>query len=85
MDGCLNSSRGVIFAGSHRIVDDRVTGALAEPFDPASLAAAIRWLLEDSKRRQQLGVAARSRAERLWCPGRVAGQYAEIYEKAIAA
>jgi glycosyltransferase involved in cell wall biosynthesis len=29
------------------IVADRATGALAEPFDPASLAAAIGWVLED--------------------------------------
>ncbi len=31
------------------ILDDRITGALADPFDPASLAAAIRWELEPSK------------------------------------
>jgi glycosyltransferase involved in cell wall biosynthesis len=65
------------------IVDDRSTGALAEPFDPASLAAAIRWVLEDPQRRRQLGVAARQRAERLWDPARVAGLYAEVYWQAM--
>jgi len=65
------------------IVDDRVTGALAEPFEPASLAAAIRWVLEDSQRRQQLGAAARARAEQLWAPERVAGLYADTYLMAI--
>ena len=65
------------------IVDDRVTGALAEPFEPASFAAAIRWVLEDSHRRQQLGAAARARAEQLWAPPRIAGLYAEIYENVI--
>ena len=69
--------------GLSDIVDDRVTGALAEPFEPASLAEAIRWVLEDSTRRLALGAAARSRAERLWNPERVAGLYAEVYEKAI--
>ena len=65
------------------IVDDRVTGALAEPFESASLAAAIRWVLEDPLRRQALGAAARERAERLWNPTRVAGMYAEVYSRAI--
>ena len=65
------------------IVDDRSTGALAEPFEPESLAAAIRWVLEDPQRRQQLGAAARQRAERLWDPARVAGQYAEVYRQAM--
>lgn len=66
------------------IVDDRITGALAEPFDPASLAASIRWVLEDSQRRHELGVAARERAERLWNPQRIAGRYAEVYQQALA-
>ena len=65
------------------IVDDRITGALAEPFDPGSMAAAIRWVLEDPQRRRQLGGAARQRAERLWDPARVAGLYAEAYGEAL--
>jgi glycosyltransferase involved in cell wall biosynthesis len=65
------------------IVEDRVTGALADPFAPASLAGAIRWLLEDPQRRRQLGAAARQRAERLWEPARVAGLYAEVYRQAL--
>ncbi len=64
------------------IVDNRVTGALAEPFDPLSLAAAIRWVLEDPQRRRQLGVSARQQAERLWHPERVAGLYADVYAQA---
>jgi|LakMenE18May11ns_1017448.scaffolds.fasta_scaffold9959605_32 glycosyltransferase involved in cell wall biosynthesis len=65
------------------IVDDRVTGALAEPFEPASLAAAIRWVLEDPLRRRALGAAARERAERIWAPARVAGLYEDLYERVI--
>jgi glycosyltransferase involved in cell wall biosynthesis len=65
------------------IVDDRVTGALAEPFEPTSLAAAIRWVLEDEHRRHQLGAAARARAEQLWAASRIARLYAEIYENVI--
>ena len=58
--------------GLPNIVDDRVTGFLAKPFESASLAEAIRWVLEDSQRLKQLGVAARSRAERLWNSKRIA-------------
>ena len=61
------------------IVVDRVTGALAEPFEPESLAAAINWLLEDSLRRHQLGASARQRAKQLWSTTRVAGLYEELY------
>ena len=65
------------------IVDDHITGALAVPFDPHSLAVAIRWVLEDPQRRRQLGAAARLRAERLWDPARVAGLYAELYRQVL--
>ena len=65
------------------IVDDRVTGALADLFDPVSLAATIRWVLEDPQRHRQLGMAARQRAERLWDPARVAGLYAEVYRQTM--
>ena len=64
------------------IVDDRVTGVLADSFDQASLAAGIRWVLEDAQRPLQLGAAARTRAERLWNPKRVAGLYSEVYDQA---
>jgi glycosyltransferase involved in cell wall biosynthesis len=67
------------------IVEDRITGALAEPFDPESLAEAIAWVLEDPQRRHQLGVAARQRAERLWDPARIVGLYAEVYRDAMGA
>jgi glycosyltransferase involved in cell wall biosynthesis len=65
------------------IVDPQITGALAEPFDPHSLAVAIRWVLEDPQRRLQLGAAARQRAEQLWDPARIAGLYASVYLKIL--
>ena len=69
--------------GMSDIVDDCVTGALAEPFVPESLAAAIRWVLADDYRRHALGAAARQRAEQLWSPVRVARLYSEVYRNAI--
>lgn len=70
-------------SGLADIVVDRVTGALATPFDTRSLAASIRWVLENPARRHDLGVAARQRAVRLWSPARVAAMYQKIYKKTM--
>ena len=69
--------------GLSEIVDDRITGALAKPFEPASLAEAIRWVLEDPQRRSKLSAAARQRAEHLWSTSRVARLYSELYESIL--
>lgn len=66
------------------IVADRVTGALADPFDSASLAESIRWVLEDSQRQRQLAASARQRAETLFNPRRIADMYTKIYKQALA-
>jgi glycosyltransferase involved in cell wall biosynthesis len=65
------------------IVDHHITGALAQPFHPLSLAATIRWVLEDPQRRLQLGAATRQRAERLWDPARVMGLVAGVYRQVL--
>lgn len=67
------------------IVDDGITGVLAQPFDPASLAAAIRLVLGDPHRRQHMAFAARERAERLWNPMRIAGLYSDLYASIVQA
>jgi glycosyltransferase involved in cell wall biosynthesis len=59
------------------IVEHRITGALATPFEPESLAAEIRWVLEDRQRLGQL--SANARAKRLSSPERVAQLYTEVY------
>lgn len=64
------------------IVDDRVTGRLAEPFDPASLADSIAWVLESLKRHSSLSAAARRSAVR-WEPGRIASSYTELFEEML--
>jgi glycosyltransferase involved in cell wall biosynthesis len=86
MHSCSPPARAIcpVTGGLPAIVADRVTGALAEPFEPASFAAAICWVLEDPQRRRALGAAARELAERLWAPVRVAGLVAEVYARAMA-
>ena len=66
------------------IIEDRVTGALADPFDPASLAHSIRWVLEDSQRQRELAKASRQRAEYLFDPKRIAGMYADVYKQVLS-
>ena len=63
------------------IIDERITGALAEPFDPNSLAQSLRWVLEDTQRLRQLGTAARCRAEKLWNPKKVCRMYYDLYQE----
>lgn len=67
------------------IVDDGITGVLAQPFDSASLAAAIRSVLDDPSRRQHMAFAARERAEQLWNPRRIAGLYSDLYTSLLQA
>ena len=65
------------------VIDDLVTGALADPFSPRSLAAAMHWVLHDPQRRIGLGIAARERALKLWSPKRIVGKYAAVYRQEI--
>ena len=65
------------------IVEHLRTGYLAQPNDPCDLAAGIAWVLDDRLRLQTLGEAARSRAEQLWNPARVASLYLEVYRAAL--
>lgn len=64
---------------------DRLTGALAEPFEPESefLTAAICWILDDPLRHIALVAASKRRAELLCASERVAGLYAVIYRFAL--
>ena len=64
------------------IVDDKITGALAKPFDPASLAEAILWVLENPQRRYLLGKSARAKIEELCNPVKISKLYAEVYARA---
>ena len=61
------------------VVDDRVTGALASPHDPRSLAEAILWVTSDLNRNRRLGEQARLRSEALWSSSVVAHQYETLY------
>lgn len=46
------------------VVDDGVTGVIVEPEDPIALSRAMETLILDPRRRHELGVAGREKAER---------------------
>ena len=64
------------------VVEHRVTGYLAMPYDSDDLANGIRWVIEDKERHAFLSSAARDRALRLWAPEVVVPDYKAIYETA---
>lgn len=68
--------------GMSDIVDHKQTGFLAKPFDPASLAEGIKWVL-DNNENEELSKNARKKAVSLWSYEVVAEQYKAIYEKVL--
>ena len=63
------------------VVEDGVTGFLAEPYEPEALAESVIRVIDAGPRMRD---AARDRAERLWAMDVVGRQYVAWYEQAIA-
>ena len=70
--------------GPKDIVDNKVNGYKASPFDTSDLAAGINWVLSDENRHKKLCLKARGRAVDSFDSKKVAGQYAELYRGALA-
>ena len=70
--------------GLQDVVEHRVTGYLAKPFDTVDLANGIKWVIENKKRYESLSSAARERALRLWAPEVVTPRYRAIYEAVLS-
>jgi glycosyltransferase involved in cell wall biosynthesis len=68
--------------GLPEVVDHRVTGYLAQPYQPEDLARGIAWVLEDKLRHRNLGLAARKKAENLWSARAVIPAYLHVFELA---
>ncbi|MBP1762837.1 MAG: glycosyltransferase [Firmicutes bacterium] len=69
--------------GLQDVVDHRVTGYLAKPYDIVDLANGIRWVTQNKDRHESLSSAARERALRLWAPEVVIPRYKAIYEAVL--
>lgn len=62
---------------------DAESGILVPPADAAALAGAMMTLAQDTKRRKEMGVAARARYEKLFAPKAVMPLMLEIYQRVI--
>jgi glycosyltransferase involved in cell wall biosynthesis len=69
--------------GMPDMIEHRVNGYLAQPFDSEDLAQGIKWVLEDEVRHAGLAKAARLRAEESWSNEIVADQYLQVYTRAL--
>lgn len=61
------------------LIEEGVTGKLAEPNQPRSLAAAIKWMIDNPKEARVLAKAAEERVHERYTVRHMVGQYADIY------
>ncbi len=65
------------------LIDDRRTGVLFTPGDPAALADAVRWALADRDRLEGMGRAARAEFETKYTAERNYRRLVEIYRSVL--
>jgi len=65
--------------GMPDLIEHRISGYLAVPFEHEDLANGIAWVLESESRHKQLAESARSSVERKYALDTVAGQYLSLY------
>ena len=70
--------------GMPDMIDHKLNGYLAKPFDTSDLATGIDWILSDDKRHKKLCIKAREKAVACFDIEKVAGQYVKLYEDIIA-
>ena len=70
-------------AGNEELVIPGETGLLVEPGDVTSLRNALRDLIPDAKRREEMGIQARRRVEKFYDWQSVSDQYLELMKRAM--
>ena len=70
-------------SGLKDIIDHKLNGFLADPYDSDDLASGIKWVLSDSNRLKQLGIEARKKAVNRFGIERYVDEYLKIYESII--
>jgi glycosyltransferase involved in cell wall biosynthesis len=65
-------------SGNKDVVDHMQNGYLARAYDPAGLAAGIRWILEDPARYKQLAEAGRKKIENVFSLRHVTRSYLDL-------
>ena len=74
-----------VFGGSPEVVEDGVTGFVANPFDLDAFSGRIARLLEDPALRRRMGAAGRERLARFFTIERLTDEFLEEYELARGA
>src|SRR5215469_104471 len=91
---CLSILEAMCFAcpsvatkvgGIPEVVENDVSGVLVPFGDPDGMARAVEGLLNDPKRRSQLGRAAQARAASLFSPGAIVPHYEALYQRVCEA
>jgi glycosyltransferase involved in cell wall biosynthesis len=72
-----------VFGGSPEVIEDGVTGFVANPFDVPAYAERIARLLEDPALRARMGAAGRERWLAHFTIERLTAEFLEEYERAI--
>jgi glycosyltransferase involved in cell wall biosynthesis len=75
---------GSDLGGVRECIDDRVTGLLWKPSDPAALCAAMEQLLDDPTYRSELGQHAAVRARERYTVGRQIDTVTAIYAEVLS-
>jgi len=70
--------------GLNNIVDHRINGYLAKPFDVSDFSNGIDWILSDENRHNELCIKAREKAVTCFDIDIIAKQYADLYESIIS-
>ncbi len=71
-------------SGNKDVVDHMQNGYLARAYDPAGLAAGIRWILEDPARYKQLAEAGRKKIENVFSLRHVTRSYLDLYAEILS-
>jgi len=70
-------------AGNEELVIDGETGLLTHPEDPDALRRSLIELLENSDRRQQMGLASRQRVDAEYSWGQITREYLALIEDVV--
>jgi len=69
--------------GIPEVVEDQVTGVLAEAGDAEGLARAVEGLIRDTERRAAMGQAGREAAGRRFSAEVIVGEYERLYRRVV--
>ncbi len=74
---------GTTVPGTTEVIRDQIDGVIVPPENIDTLAAAVAELIQDERRREILGRAARARVESTYSWSKSAAQWADVLEQSI--